>query len=364
MTAPIMTVDARMIRSSGIGTYISNLLPNIIRNSPWRFVLIGDRVDLRKFDWANNPRVTIRAARAPIYSIAQQLELPRLVPAESRLFWSPHYDIPVFVRGPLLVTVHDMAHLALAKVFGGVTRQTYAKAMMAAVRRRANHILFVSEFTAREFNRLAGPPLCATDVVYLGTDKEWHSPHWRALPSPHPRPYLIYVGNVKPHKNLGGLIEAFATVRQHVPHDLVIVGKREGFLTSDQNLPKAIETDERIVFTGPVSDARLKQYVAHASLLVQPSFYEGFGLPPIEAMACGCPVAVSQQASLPEVCGDGAAYFDPHSPSGVAETISRILSDPEMAGTLREKGFVRAAKFDWDRCAKEVAAIANRFMDG
>jgi len=144
-------------------------------------------------------------------------------------------------------------------------------------------------------------------------------------------------------------------VRDRIPHDLLIVGQREGFITPDEAVgAKALELGNRVHFTGHVDNATLQQCYAHADALVFPSLYEGFGLPPLEAMACGCPAAVSRAASLPEVCGDAALYFDPHNESDIAEKIERIVSDVELRSELVARGKERAHSFRWQDTAASV----------
>lgn len=198
-------------------------------------------------------------------------------------------------------------------------------------------------------------------TVYNGVNNFWRE--FRDKDSNDLKPYIVYVGNVKPHKNLISLVKAFEKVKNEIPHNLVIIGKKEGFITGDQEVIKYAEKlQDRIKFTGFVDNETLQGYIANAQALVFPSLYEGFGLPPLEAMACGCPVIVSNVASLPEVCGDAALYVDPYSPEDIAEKIKLLLSDDKLREELRRKGLERATMFSWEKCAQETIKVIEEVL--
>jgi len=353
---PRIAVDARMIDHSGIGTYLRALLPRLVAGNPdLDFALLGDVRVLAAEAWTAAPNCAIVPCDAPIYSIREQLRVP-LAAGDVDLFWAPHYTIPIGYRGRLLVTVHDLCHLALPHLFGGAHRRLYARMMFAAVRHRATAVITVSEFTRREFEDRVGAPRQPVTVIPNGVDTAWFDV--AAGERPEPGPYIVAVGNVKPHKNLGALVRAFARLVDHIPHRLIIVGRDEGFRTGDGETPRlAAALGDRVRFTGHVPLDELRRMVAHAELLVLPSLYEGFGLPALEAMACGCPVAVSNAASLPEVCGDAAAYFDPTRPDEIAAVIVSLLVDPGRRAELRRRGVERARRFTWEAAAQRTAEV-------
>jgi len=358
-----LATDARMVNRSGIGTYVSNVLPRLITlYRGGRVHLIGDRAELARFPWARGDKVSVMDCQSPIYSIREQLQLPRLIPGDCDLFWSPHFNIPLLYRGALLVTIHDVFHLAMPQYMEGMHKRLYARALFAAVRSKADAVICNSRFTADELMRLVGVPASRIEVIHLGVDEEWFGVDRRARA--HEKPYFVFVGNVKVHKNIAGLVKAFWRVAEKVPHDLIIVGKKEGFITGDRKVEGwATAPGGRVKFTGLVDDALLKRYVACADALVLPSFYEGFGLPPLEAMACGCPVIVSDRASLPEVCGDAALYCNPDDVENIAARMLEVASDEAVRAELRAKGMARARQFTWDRCARETAALIELMGD-
>jgi glycosyltransferase involved in cell wall biosynthesis len=355
-----LAIDARMLGRSGIGTYLSNLLPRLIplyRGE--RVDLIGNESALDRTSWARVGKVRVLDCPSPIYSIGEQLRLPRLIADDCGLFWSPHFNVPLLYRGPLLVTIHDVLHLAMPQYMPGVHKRLYARALLAAVRRKARAIICNSRFTADELMRVVGVPAAEIEVIHMGVDEGWFVANERTPPQE--KPYFVYVGNVKPHKNVAGLVEAFRRVAGRIPHDLVIVGKKEGFITVDRTAEvSAAALGERVKFTGLVDHALLKRYVACAEALVLPSFYEGFGLPPLEAMACGCPAIVSDRASLPEVCGDAALYCNPDDVEDIAARMLEVAGNEVLRAQLREKGLARARQFTWERCARETLAVIER----
>jgi glycosyltransferase involved in cell wall biosynthesis len=355
-----IVVDARMIKSSGIGTIIANVVPRLMARQPrWDFQLLGDPVTLGAFDWTANARIT--PFTAPIYSIAEQKAFPVAATRGGDVLWSPNYNIPLRWRGRLLVNINDLAHLVLPEFRRSVPKQLFARFMFNAVRRRADVIAYISQFSADEFHRLVGAPRGREAVIHCGVDEAWFDVARKAAPA---RPYLLYVGNVKPHKNLARLLDAFARIQGEIPHDLMIVGRKEGFITGDNAVLDRIESfGGRVAFTGYVSDPVLKQIVADADGLALPSLYEGFGLPPVEAMAVGCPALVSRAASLPEVCQDAALYCDPLDVADIAARLKQLVEDEPLRQTLRERGAIRARALNWEACAAGYQKAIQDLLD-
>lgn len=352
-----LCVDLRWIESSGVGMYIKGILPGIIENlNDISIVGLGDGSRLRSFPWSRAANVRIIECRAGRYSIAEQLQLPRLIPSKECLFFSPYYTIPLLYRGPLAVTVHDMSHLVVAEIVANRKKRIYAQTMYRNLRRRASIIFTVSHFTRSELLRLTqGRSEQNVITTYLGISSDWYGA--RQLPALRPRPYFVCVGNIKPYKNLGRLVEAFLQIRDKVPHDLVIVGQSEGLITgeSPQFFERVKASGDRIHMTGFVSHDELRSLVAHAHALVMPSLYEGFGLPPLEAMAAGVPVAVSRVGSLPEVCGEAALYFDPWNIEDMANAVMTIATDLMLCKRLVVAGLERSRLFTWESCASQTS---------
>jgi glycosyltransferase involved in cell wall biosynthesis len=261
----------------------------------------------------------------------------------------------------LVVTVHDVIHLARPEYTQSASKRLYARHMFASIRRRAAAILTVSEFTKREFLRLVGAPRAPITVAHNGVDERWFQSESSAIVPQ--APYIVCVASLKPHKNLVALIDAFARLRDRLPHNLLVVGRIDGLRTTDTAvLGRAAACGDRVQLTGEVSDAALRSLVAGASALVHPSLYEGFGLPPLEAMALGCPCLVSQTTALPEVCGDAALYCNPADPTDIAARLYQLVTDERLRRDLSTLGRARAATFQWSRTAERTLEVLDRAL--
>ncbi len=336
--------------------YIKGIMPGLVESlQDFSIVGVGDPARLDHFPWSKAPNMRLVECRAARYSIAEQVQLPRAIPSETDLFFSPYYTVPLFYRGRLAVTVHDMSHLVVAENAENWKKRLYAQTMYRAIRKRASLILTVSEFTKTELLRLTGGRADNIVPTHLGLSREWYT----AAQSPpvRERPYFIHVGNIKPYKNLGRLVEAFLQVRDQVSLDLVIVGQSEGLITGEsaEFFERVKAAADRIHLTGFVSHQQLLSLVGHAHALVMPSLYEGFGLPPVEAMAAGVPVAVASSASLPEVCGDAALYFDPLRIDDIAEKLVTLANEAPLASQLRARGLARSRQFTWEACSNATS---------
>lgn len=352
-----LCIDLRWIDASGVGTYIKGILPGVVTSlEDVSIAALGDQSRLEEFPWSRAANVRLINCRAGRYSLSEQIQLPLAIPSSTDLFFTPYYPIPLFYRGRLAVTVHDLSHRTVAEITGSLKKNLYARVMFSALRRRASVIFTVSNFTKAELLRLTtGPRQDNILPIHLGVTDEWYTAS--RLPSVRTRPYFIYVGNVKPYKNLGRLVEAFLKVRHGVPHDLVIVGQSEGLVTGEsaQFFERVRAAGDRIHLTGFVSHQELLSLVGHAGALIMPSLYEGFGLPPLEAMAAGVPVAVAFAGSLPEVCGDAALYFDPLQVDEIARTLVQIAGDNALCLQLKDRGVEHSRLFTWQACAKQTA---------
>jgi glycosyltransferase involved in cell wall biosynthesis len=346
-----------MLGTAGIGTYLAETLPRVVaRMDDTPFTVLGDEPALDAL-FGDEPHVRIRHWPTPIYTIREQLEARRLIPEDAALFWAPHFNIPLAWRGSLAVTVHDVAHLALPQ--SSVARALYARLVYATLRRRASVLFCDSAFTEREFRSRVGAPRRAV-VCHLGVDERWFE---LPAPSAQATPYLLYVGNVKPHKNLGRLIDAFTRVASEIPHRLVIVGRSDGMRTIDKGVASRAERlGGRVELTGYISPVQLERCIADCDALVLPSLYEGFGLPPLEALACGRAVAVSRAGSLPETCGPEAVYFDPLDVGDITRALERLAIRPRDTSADIERRRAWARRFSWDACADTVETELRRLL--
>ncbi|MED4590148.1 glycosyltransferase family 4 protein [Priestia flexa] len=353
-----LLVDARMIKSSGIGTYLENILLRIIpMKKNFNVTLLGDKKILSEMF----PDTNIIHCTCSIYSVREQIELNRKITKEYDLLWSPHYNIPFLTSTKTLVTVHDFFHLDMPQFVSGINKKLYSKFMFKILARKASKVITVSEFSkSRALIHLGRNADCKVNVVYNGVGEDWFEFRGEKKFN---KPYILYVGNVKPHKNLRSLIKAYEILQEDIKEDLVIVGKKEGFITGDDSISDiSEELANKITFTGYVGDEELKAWVKGAKALIFPSLYEGFGLPPLEAMACGTPVLTSHAASLPEVCEQAAIYFDPYDVEDMAKKIKETLQDEETLQVLSKKGLAQATKFTWEKSVAQHLKVIESLL--
>jgi glycosyltransferase involved in cell wall biosynthesis len=285
-----------------------------------------------------------RSASARVRALAVATVRPR--PLRRRLAGldAVHFPLTVPVPrsgAPVALTLHDVQHLDLPKLFSR-TERAYRRLAYDGPARRADAVIVVSEFVrARAVDRLGLDP-ARVHAVPLGVDRD------RFHPGDAPRePFLLYPARAWPHKNHARLLEALALLRRRRPElGLVLTGSGH-----ERRLPDGVEA------RGNVGPDELGELYRRAACLVFPSLYEGFGLPPLEAMASGCPVAASDLPAIREVCGDAAVLFDPRDPEAIAAGVDRALDAGEA---LRERGLERAGAFTWEACALGHEAVYRR----
>ena len=354
-----IAIDARMINSSGIGTVIQNVLKRIINlRKNTLFYVLGPSEMLAKYPFLCNDRVKCINCIAPIYSISEQFEIIKKIPNDTNLLWTPHYNVPIFYSGKLLVTIHDVFHLAMPQYVKGIHKKLYAHFMFSEAVKKASRIICVSNFTKNELQKYVSKCEGKVTVVYNGIDCDTYKIK-NELGRQYPKPYILFVGNVKPHKNIKSLINAFQLIKEQIPHDLVIVGKKDGFITGDTQVAKlASVLGKRIFFTGYISDDELKNYYRYADLFVFPSYYEGFGLPPLESMAAGCSnIICSDIPVLREIYGDYVTYFNLHDIDDLAAKIVENLKQHPKINTAP----ILEGK-SWDRTASEYLNVIDDIL--
>jgi Glycosyltransferase len=361
-------MDCRFLDASGLGRYIRNLVQLMVKETDIYYTFITNQKFFDFFSEIKTNNYGLILAKSQMYSIYEQLEMPLKIP-KCDVFWSPHYPVPVLpIRAKKrITTIHDVNHLALSKDLS-VLQKIYAKWMFFCSTRISHKILTVSQFSKNEIVQFTGATPQKIYITHIGIDKEKFHPIDDEEPLKNikaqyqlPESFILYVGNVKPHKNIQGILKAYSIVKvKGYPEKLVIVGRRENFLNGMDDLNDILiklGIIKDVIFTGYVSDDDLPYIYNLAEVFVFPSLYEGFGLPPLEAMACQCPVIVSNIASLPEVCGNAAEYVNPYDESNIANGISHILDDNIYAQNLIQKGKEQIQLFDWKSTVQKSLKI-------
>ena len=288
--------------------------------------------------------------------------------AKPALFHAPHYVVPLFPPAATVVTIHDLMHLSRPE-HASMPKRAYATAMLRRAVRLAARIITVSEATRRELVAFDPRAEGKTVVIPDGVDGRFH-PEIPAAERDRVRrahrvkgPYVLFLGNDKPHKNLEGLLDAFGAVRK-VDEEvrLVLAGGSSGRAGA-----RGIRIAERRLSThvldlGIVPDEDVPGLLAEARALVLPSFTEGFGLPVLEAQAVGTPAACSNRGGLPEAAGDAAVFFDPEDRPAFVTALQRVLGDEELRASLRSKGLARVPAFTWERVAERTAAVYREVL--
>ena len=361
-----IAVDARMIKSSGIGTYLQNMLPNMLKN--FEILLLGNSAELKEFQWAKE--LEIINFTAPIYSFSEQLLFPIKVP-KCDIFLSPHYNVPVLpVRADKrVVIIHDVYHLAF---YGSLTglQKLYAKTMINTAAKKSARIITVSGFSKQEILKYTTTEESKIKIIYCGLNpddfKDNYNGDYTLIKYKFNLPdnFFLFVSNVKPHKNLYNLLIAFREMlEKNEKYKFVIVGEYKNLITADKDVFKLIDSSEKLkrntVFTGYISKKELHALYRLAYALAFPSLYEGFGIPPIEAMICGCPVLASHNASIPEACNDAALYFDPNDANDIKEKLELFISDYNLRNSLIIKGLENIKKFSWENFAENLKNVLN-----
>ena len=359
-----LVIDCRMINSSGIGTYLKNIVPKIISNFE-EVVLLGNRKELNQFEWTKNIKVVEFTAK--IYSVKEQLLYPFVIP-RCDIFWSPHFNVPLFsIRAKKRVcTIHDVNHLANKNMFPKLIR-IIAKLLYKRAVISSDIIFTISEFSKSEIIKYLGSPKKSKiNVIYNGVDIDRFSNLSEIQTKISlPKKYILFVGNVKPHKNLITLLKSYNELPIEIKKEykLVILGKRDGFITKDKWVYKYIENHnliDHIYFTGYVEDHQIPTVYRSSSLFVFPSLYEGFGLPMLEAMATGVPVLSSNVSSLPEIGGNAAMYFEPFNYTDLCSKIKLLLANDKERIFLSQKGHHRIIQFNWESSVQNYINIISK----
>jgi glycosyltransferase involved in cell wall biosynthesis len=362
-------VDAAL---SGLGVYTANLVRELAQIHADVVVYTSapdvcgvNSARVRRISRALQPQ---RGGRAHLRRIAwAQVNLPlRLLADRASVLLSPVPEGTLFSPLPQVMVVHDLIPLHLP---GSFPRQyLYFRHVVPRILRASRAVVTDSESTKRDVVRFYGIDPTRVSVVPCGYDRARF--HVGIDPSAvmHKHglgPYVLFVGNLFPHKNLPVLLEAFQLLTKRFPHSLVIAGKKDPrYYPSLAARASALREPGRVRFLDYVPAEDLPALYAGAAALVLPSLYEGFGLPVLEAMACGTPVIASRAGSIPEAAGDGALLVEPSDVRALAAAIQTVLDDPGEREGLRRRGFAQVVRFGWERTALEMLEVLREAVQG
>jgi glycosyltransferase involved in cell wall biosynthesis len=361
-----IAIDARKLHDFGIGTYIRNLLRQLSRlDGESEYILICTPSDSgieRQF----GPNFRTVTVAAKPYSLAEQVAIPYIVRGlGADVFHTPHYVLPPLVSVPSVVTIHDCIHLMFPQYLPNRLAYLYARTFLWSAAHRSARVLTVSEASKHDILRFFAIPEAKIEVIYNGIDESFGSPPPGDEVSRVRERYqlnhefILYAGNIKPHKNLERLIEAFHQLRTEGFHHLtlLIIGDEISRYPALRLAVHRHKLHKSVRFLGFVPDQTLAVLYRLASVFVFPSLYEGFGLPPLEAMASGTPVVTSNVSSLPEVTSDAALLIDPHDPAAIADGIRQVLTDRALRDRLVASGLQRVREYSWERSARRIRAV-------
>jgi len=364
---PGLTIDARMVLSSGIGRYLRLLLDGLRYESDWDVTVLGKSEELKPWsDYFDIVNVNISP-----YHPAESLAVGRAIAnrTKSDLFFSPHFNTPLIgINARRRVsTIHDVFHLSpYAEI--GMLKKVYAKRLITNCYHRSQFVITVSRFTRDEVIRTLDIKANHIRVIYNAVsedsfyNEETQLSHQSEKTNDNNTPYLLFVGNLKPHKNLKMIVSAFSNMREKA--DLILVG-RSFDKRFDRSLIESNDRDKEtnhIILRGAVDDKELRFLYRNARSLVFPSLYEGFGLPPLESAVEGTPTILSDIPIFREIYGPNACYVDPYDLNSIALMMDKLVIDRELGSNYSNAVRRRTEFYDTKRFIKQHMEVFNESL--
>lgn len=366
-------IDARMYGTgfTGIGRYTAEMIDELAKwDHKNEYVLFMRNEAFERYECPNK-RFKKVLADFPHYSLGEQIGFNRILKQEKLdLMHFTHFNAPVFYNRPFVVTIHDLtlSFFPGKKMNRFIHRWAY-HFVISSVTRKAKKIIAVSNHTKKDLIQTLQVPEKKVTVIYNGVSRQFGSTE--ATKRQHlmkklglSKPFFLYTGVWRDHKNIVGLIKAFVAFNQEVgkQYELVITGAPNATYHEVPDTIKQLKAENEVHLVGLVSEADLYALYLHALAYVFPSFYEGFGLPPLEAMQCGTPVIVSNASAIPEVCGEGnALYFDPYDIRDIQAKLKLFIKDPILRQRLMDRGKEHVKTFSWEKMTKEVLKVYDSF---
>lgn len=358
-------IDARMIDNTGIGRYLRNLLIHLARIDKHNEYIVFINADNSRVVTQENFRFVPLAIPVPLYSLREHYWLPwEIHKWNVAMMHYPNFDIPLVRSYPTVVTIHDLIYYLYPNQCPSKIAHYYARFMLQYVTNHAHVLITDSEYSKQDLVKHFHISDEKIHVILPAADEKCCSLTTGRIRTNIAekygieQPYILYVGKHHPYKNIGTLLQAYNTHREiYEKFQLVIAGKQDSRWKDLYMTAKTLNSGKYIVFTDFVPEEELFELYRHARLFVFPSLYEGFGLPPLEAMACGVPVISSNAASLPEVIGDAGVLVDPLNICELAGAIRDVLTNMELQQSLKRKGIRRAQQFSWEKAALQLLTL-------
>lgn len=359
-----IVIDGRMISWPGIGRYSLNLIKKLEElDQQNRYTVIMKQADQGLWQ-PSNPNYYCHFVNIEPYSVKEQLALPlEIYKLKPDLVHFTSQNAPILYMGKQITTIHDLILFEHSTSRGNDTKywlkQFAFRAVILSAVRKSAFILTDTKYIRDQIIQKYGRSKKNVIATYLGMPSNKMALH----ASETKEKYILCVGSFFPHKNLARLVDAFKLIsKRNNEYKLIFVGKDDHFSSILKDKIRKLGIDNKVEFKGFVPDDELASLYQNASLYVFPSLSEGFGLPGLEAMSYGTPVASSNATCLPEVYGDAAVYFDPTSVDDMARVISDTLNDKELLAKLRKAGPEHAKKFSWEKMARETLEVYEKAL--
>ncbi len=331
-------------------------------------IVTSEQSGLDKYSQEIAKRLDVKKVTTRRYlSLAEAYKLARSIRSQGGIVHLPNQHFAryaLFLNQPFIITVHDLVRCCFNFDLETIGEKILLNLDTKQIK-RASHIIAVSENTKSDIVKYLNIPESKISVIYSGVDHNIFKPYDVRLLD---KPYILYVSSERQRKNLGRLFEAFAALKQEFPKlKLVKVGgpgRTKQFRSYTMKKLSSLGIAEDVIFAGYVSELDLAYYYSSAALLAYPSLYEGFGLPPLEAMACGCPVVTSNTSSLPEVMGEAGIMVNPYDTRSLVQAMRQVMTDKELRDNMVRTGLERSKKFSWEKTAKLTLQVYNKVARG
>ncbi|MFH1523232.1 MAG: glycosyltransferase family 1 protein [Patescibacteria group bacterium] len=383
-------IDARFYGpvGKGLGRYTQEIVDNIIKIDNFNeYVIFFNKDNFEEFK-LESEKVKKIMVNVRWYTLAEQVLMPYYIWKNNLdLMHFPHFNVPLFCPTKFIVTVHDLIltkyptlrATTLSPLLYKIKNLMYKIVIWLAVK-RAREVIAVSKYTKNDIVKhfkIKPEKIVVTYEGVANLAKNRDTLFTTKLDDEKTllsyninKPFLLYIGNAYPHKNLENLLDVFSKLHKYQPNlQLALVGKEEYFYKKIKNYSRDLELwqenkkETPIIFPGYVPDAQLEVLYKNALAYIFPSFYEGFGLPALEAMAKGCPVISSNKSSMPEILGEAAIYFNPENKEEMLEKIELVINDKDLQENLIEKGKNQVKKYSWWECASKTREVYEQVLN-